>query len=61
MENLPKDPDILLSFLNMKLRDSYSTIDEMCDDMDWDKDDFSKLLADAGLEYFSEGGRFVKI
>ena len=61
MDNLPKDPDILLSFLNMKLRDAYSSVDELCEDMDLSQEDFSKLLADAGLEYFPEGGRFVKI
>ena len=28
--DLPKDPVMLLSFVNMKLRDEYSSLDEMC-------------------------------
>lgn len=30
MEDLPKDPFILMSFVNMKLRDCYRTLDELC-------------------------------
>ena len=30
---LPEDPMMLLSFINMKLRDNYSSRDELCDDM----------------------------
>lgn len=61
MDNLPKDPDMLLSYLNMKLRDSYSSVDELCEDMNLSQEEFSRLLTDAGLEYFPDGGRFVRI
>ena len=30
---LPEDPMMLFSFINMKLRDNYSSLDELCDDM----------------------------
>ena len=30
MENLPKDPMMLMSFINMKLRDEYPSLDELC-------------------------------
>ncbi|MGN1246780.1 MAG: DUF4250 domain-containing protein, partial [Muribaculaceae bacterium] len=30
MENLPKDPMMLMSFINMKLRDCYPSLDELC-------------------------------
>ena len=33
MISLPNDPMILLSVINMKLRDSYSGLDELCGDM----------------------------
>ena len=29
---IPNDPAILLSFVNTKLRDFYSNLDDMCDD-----------------------------
>ena len=30
MENLPKDPAMLMSFINMKLRDEYRTLEDFC-------------------------------
>ena len=35
---LPEDPDMLASFLNMKLRDQYSSLDALCDDLELDKE-----------------------
>ena len=32
---MPKDPMMLMSFINMKLRDFYPTLDALCDDMTW--------------------------
>lgn len=36
---LPKDPMMLFSVVNMKLRDHYSSLNELCDDLHIDKDD----------------------
>ena len=33
MDELPKDPFMLMSFVNMKLRDYYSDLDELCADL----------------------------
>ncbi len=33
MDNLPKDPNILLSYINTKLRDDYTSLDALCDDL----------------------------
>ena len=30
MDNLPQDPAMLFSFINMKLRDEYPSLDELC-------------------------------
>ncbi|MEE3494717.1 MAG: DUF4250 domain-containing protein [Butyrivibrio sp.] len=30
---LPKDPVMLLSYMNMKLRDNYSSLEALCDDL----------------------------
>lgn len=34
---LPKDPMMLFSVINMKLRDNYSSLDELCDDLNVEK------------------------
>ena len=37
MSTIPKDPVILLSYVNTQLRDNYSSLDEMCQALDADK------------------------
>jgi len=58
MENLPKDPMMLMSFVNMKLRDEYSSFETMCDDMQLDRSAVEQLLAEAGFEYSEENNKF---
>ena len=38
-----KDPNILLSVINTKLRDTYSSINELCIDLDYSKEEIKKL------------------
>lgn len=59
MEQLPDNPAILLSFLNMKLRDAYSSPEELCRAMDIDAPDFEAYIKARGISYFPEGKRFV--
>lgn len=49
--NIPNDPIILMSFLNTRLRDKYSGIDELCEDMGIDREEIEKKLAAAGFVY----------
>lgn len=49
---------ILFSFLNTKLRDVYSSLDELCDDMNVDKADLLSKLGAAGFEYSPEQNKF---
>ena len=58
MDNLPKDPMMLFSFINMKLRDEYPSLDELCESMDIDKDALCSKLAEAGFEYSEENNKF---
>lgn len=58
MENLPTDPFILLSYVNTKLRDDYSSLDKMCEDLDIDRSELEKKLGDAGFEYSAENNKF---
>ena len=34
---IPKEPVMLLSFINLKLRDFYDDLDALCDDLDIDR------------------------
>ena len=56
---LPKDPILLLSVANMKLRDFYSSLDALCDDLDEDKNEITARLSAAGYEYNEELNQFV--
>ena len=56
---LPNDPMILLSFVNTKLRDQYSDLDALCDDLNADRAELEKKLADIDYEYDSSLNRFV--
>lgn len=56
---IPKDPAILLSFVNTKLRDFYSSLDEMCDDMELDRNDIEDKLSLIGYKYKKERNQFV--
>ena len=51
MDQLPKDPMMLMSLINMKLRDFYPSLDALCEDMDIDKGQLLEKLASAGFEY----------
>ena len=54
----PKDPMMLLSFINMKLRDRYSSLEELCDDLEIDRKELEDKLATCGFEYSRENNRF---
>lgn len=59
LQNLPQDPHMLASFVNLKLRDEYSEgLDEMCDDMNIDRGALVRKLAAAGYEYLPEANSF---
>lgn len=59
MENLPQDPFILLSYINTMLRDRYSSLDELCEDMDIDVDDLTARLVVIEVEYNPELNKFL--
>ena len=55
---LPADPIMLLSVLNTKLRDEYSTLDALCEDLELDKAELSARLLAAGFSYDPERNQF---
>lgn len=56
--NIPNDPIILLSFINMKLRDQYSNLDELCDDLELNKNDLCEKLQSVGYAYAETQNQF---
>ena len=56
---LPNDPIMLLSAVNMKLRDNYPSLDALCEDMDVSRDDIISKLAEVGYEYSEERNQFI--
>lgn len=58
METLPKDPMLLLSFVNMKLRDFYPSLDAMCDDLQVDQTWIIETLKGIDYEYDKKRNQF---
>ncbi|MBQ7656324.1 MAG: DUF4250 domain-containing protein [Clostridia bacterium] len=56
---LPKDPIMLLSVVNMKLRDQYASLGALCDDLDESKAELEERLAQIGYHYDAEQNAFV--
>ena len=48
---LPEDPMMLYSFINMKLRDFYPSLDALCEDMNVERDEIVRTLKTVGFEY----------
>ena len=55
---LPNDPFMLLSYINTQLRDKYSSLDELCDDMDVSAEDIISKLDNAGYVYDKNANKF---
>lgn len=56
---LPKDPVMLLSIINTKLRDHYSSLEELCDDMQIDISELSDRLGMIDYAYDTGRNQFV--
>ena len=56
--SLPNDAFMLLSYINTKLRDEYSSLEALCDDLGENKAEIEKKLNDAGFEYDIELNKF---
>ena len=48
---LPTDDNILVSYVNMKLRDEYEDLDDLCAALDIDRDELTERLDRAGWRY----------
>lgn len=56
--NLPKDPMILLSYINTKLRDEYTDLDILCRELEVRRSELEKIFAEIGYQYDKTLNRF---
>ena len=56
---IPQDPAMLLSFINLKLRDYYTSLDKLCDDLDIDRTEIEDKLSTINYHYDKEKNQFV--
>ncbi len=56
---IPKDPVMLLSFVNLKLRDFYAGLDGLCEDLQADADEIKEKLGAIGYHYDAERNQFI--
>ena len=57
--NIPKDPMILLSFINTKLRDFYPSLDILCNELELDRDSLTETLAQMDYHYDPSANQFI--
>lgn len=54
------DSNILLSVINTKLRDFYDSLDDLCCDLDYDKEEIVNNLKSIGYVYDEKLNKFIK-
>lgn len=56
---IPNDPVMLLSFVNMKLRDFYGDIETLCEQLDINQKELEEKLAGIDYHYDRDKNQFV--
>lgn len=56
---IPKDPMMLLSYVNLKLRDYYPSFEAMCDDMDISLAETEEKLNGIDYHYDRQLNQFI--
>ena len=51
MTYFPKDPAMLMSWVNLKLSDFYGDLNDLCDDLEIDRNEVENILKQGGFEY----------
>ena len=58
MNELPEDPMILFSLINTKLRDNYTSLEQLCEEIHIDQQQLVEKLHSVGFEYNEELNKF---
>jgi len=56
---IPKDPVMLLSFVNLKLRDFYGSLEALCEELGINRQELTEALASIDYRYDEERNQFV--
>lgn len=56
---IPNDPVMLLSYVNLKLRDYYKSLDELCEGENLEKQVLLDKLSGIGYVYQEQNNQFV--
>ncbi|MED9904957.1 MAG: DUF4250 domain-containing protein [Lachnospiraceae bacterium] len=56
---IPKEPIMLLSFVNMKLRDFYGSLELLCEELSIDRKELEDKLAGIDYHYDKDKNRFL--
>lgn len=56
---MPKDPVILLSFVNTQLRDNYNSLEELCKSYMVSEKEITDKLKTINYEYNTEKNQFI--
>lgn len=56
---IPKDPVMLLSYVNTQLRDHYETLEELCRSLDVEQGELEKMLEEIDYSYDRKQNQFV--
>lgn len=56
---IPNDPVMLLSFVNLKLRDYYTCLEDLCEDLQVNQQELEEKLAGIDYHYKQDKNQFV--
>ncbi len=56
--DMPKDPFMLLSYINTQLRDNYGSLEDLCKSLGLDENQIVEKLESVGYIYNEELNRF---
>ena len=58
---IPKDPHILLSYINTKLRDEFHSLEDLCQSLDIDRTELEAVLGRINYTYVRDLNRFGSV
>ncbi|MCI8453508.1 MAG: DUF4250 domain-containing protein [Lachnospiraceae bacterium] len=59
MAKIPKDPIMLVSYINTQLRDFYPDMGELCAALSLDRDEIDRLLSAVDFRYDPETNQYL--
>jgi hypothetical protein len=59
--SIPKDPYILLSYINTKLRDEYQSLDALCENLELEQRHIKTVLSSIDYTYTKELNQFTAV